>query len=100
NTVWNTDSSTSDKLVINGDASGSTTVSTPNGIIGNVVQTNAQIYSADVVTIAGTDSSDTTFTGSAQTTNAGEAQLVKKDANTYAWTLYAKSSDDDNSGGT
>ena len=94
NTMWNTDGSTSDKLIISGNAEGNTFVSTPTGIIGDVMQTTQQIYSDDVISIYGNNNS--IFVGSAQTTNAGEAQLVKKDNNIYAWTIFAKK-DDDNS---
>ena len=89
-TIWNNANSSSDVLDIQGTATGNTIVSTLTGFIeGDVLrQANRDIYSADVVKVADTDHSGT-FTGTAKTTNAGEAQLAKKDANTYAWTLKA-----------
>ena len=89
-TIWNNANSSSDVLDIQGTATGNTVVSTLTGFIeGDVLrQANRDIYSADVVKVADTDHSGT-FTGTAKTTNAGEAQLAKKDANTYAWTLKA-----------
>ena len=89
-TIWNNANNSSDVLDIQGTATGNTVVSTLTGFIeGDVLrQANRDIYSADVVKVADTDHSGT-FTGTAKTTNAGEAQLAKKDANTYAWTLKA-----------
>ena len=89
-TIWNNANSSSDVLDIKGTATGNTVVSTSTGFIeGDVVrQTNQDIYSADVVKVADANHSGT-FTGTAKTTNASEAQLTKKDANTYAWTLKA-----------
>ena len=89
-TIWNSANSSSDMLDIKGTAKGNTVVSTLTGLIeGDVLrQVNRDIYSADVVKVADANHSGT-FTGTAKTTNAGEAQLAKKDANTYAWTLKA-----------
>ena len=89
-TIWNSANSSSDMLDIKGTATGNTVVSTLTGLIeGDVLrQANRDIYSADVVKVADANHSGT-FTGTAKTTNAGEAQLAKKDANTYAWTLKA-----------
>ena len=89
-TIWNSANSSSDMLDIKGTATGNTVVSTLTGLIeGDALrQANRDIYSADVVKVADADHSGT-FTGTARTTNAGEAQLTKKDANTYAWTLKA-----------
>ena len=89
-TIWNNANSSSDVLDIQGTATGNTVVSTLTGFIeGDVLrQANRDIYSADVVKVADASHSGT-FTGTAKTTNAGEAQLAKKDANTYAWTLKA-----------
>ncbi|WP_311352936.1 autotransporter outer membrane beta-barrel domain-containing protein [Aggregatibacter segnis] len=89
-TIWNNANSSSDMLDIKGTATGNTVVSTLTGFIeGDVLrQANRDIYSADVVKVADANHSGT-FTGTAKTTNAGEAQLAKKDANTYAWTLKA-----------
>ena len=84
-------------LNIQGTATGNTVVSTLTGLIeGDVLrQANRDIYSADVVKVADANHSGT-FTGTARTTNAGEAQLTKKDANTYAWTLKALGQNDQN----
>ena len=89
-TIWNNANSSSDVLDIQGTATGNTVVSTLTGFIeGNVLrQAHRDIYSKDVIKVADADHSGT-FTGTAKTTNAGEAQLAKKDANTYAWTLKA-----------
>ncbi|WP_049257807.1 autotransporter outer membrane beta-barrel domain-containing protein [Eikenella corrodens] len=105
NTLWNSDTDKdSDHLIIKGTASGTTVVSTPNGIIGNISKTNAQQFSSDVVTVEtpsanapnqqeGQPDSNAIFTGTANTTNAGQAQLVLKSTaggkNVYAWTLFA-----------
>lgn len=105
NTLWNSDADKdSDHLIIKGTASGTTVVSTPNGIIGNISKTNAQQFSSDVVTVEtpsanapnqqeGQPDSNAIFTGTANTTNAGQAQLVLKSTaggkNVYAWTLFA-----------
>ena len=89
-TIWNTANSSSDTLDIKGTATGNTVVSTLTGFIeGDVLrQAHRDIYSADVIKVADAAHSGT-FTGTAKTRNAGEAQLAKKDANTYAWTLKA-----------
>ena len=89
-TIWNNANSSSDVLDIQGTATGNTVVSTLTGFIeGDVLrQAHRDIYSKDVIKVADADHSGT-FTGTAKTTNAGEAQLAKKDANTYAWTLKA-----------
>ena len=105
NTLWNSDADKdSDHLIIKGAASGKTIVSTPNGIIGNITKTTAQQFSSDVVTVeqpaanaagqqVGQPDGNAVFTGTADTTNAGQAQLVLKSTaggkNVYAWTLYA-----------
>lgn len=105
NTLWNSDADKdSDHLIIKGTASGTTVVSTPNGIIGNIRKTNAQQFSSDVVTVEtpsanapgqqeGQPDGNAIFTGTANTTNAGQAQLVLKSTaggkNVYAWTLFA-----------
>ena len=89
-TIWNNANSSSDVLDIQGTATGNTVVSTLTGFIeGDVLrQAHRDIYSKDVIKVADAAHSGT-FTGTAKTTNAGEAQLAKKDANTYAWTLKA-----------
>lgn len=96
NTVWNKDgTSYSDRIDIHGDVDGApTTVRTLNekGIYGDVTLKEIPIHSAVVVHVAG-KSSGNDFTGSAPTTNAGEAQLKKIDTTSgtdYAWTLTAQ----------
>ena len=94
NTVWNKDgTSYSDRIDIHGDVDGApTTVRTLNGIYGDVTLKEIPIHSAVVVHVAG-KSSGNDFTGSAPTTNAGEAQLKKIDSisgTDYAWTLTAQ----------
>ena len=95
-TVWNKDgTSYSDRVDIHGDVDGAaTTVQTLNkkGIYGDVTLKEIPIHSAVVVHVAG-KSSGNDFTGSAPTTNAGEAQLKKIDTTSgtdYAWTLTAQ----------
>lgn len=89
--TWNNpDVQQNDKLVINGNASGSTTVSVPGGIIGDVTQSDVAKnggWQSPVATVLGTDSGST-FTGTANTTNAGAAQL-SHNGNSYYWTLQA-----------
>ena len=88
--TWNNANSlTTDTLIINGSASGSTAVSVPGGIFGDVTQAEqAKVSDKPVVTVSSAHSG-TVFTGSAPTTNAGEAQLMKV-GNNYHWTLLAK----------
>lgn len=88
--TWdNANSLTTDTLIINGSASGSTAVSVPYGIFGDVTQAEqAKVSDKPVVTVSRAHSG-TVFTGSAPTTNAGEAQLMKV-GNNYHWTLLAK----------
>lgn len=90
NTSWYKDgTSYSDSLVIDGDASGVTQVRANNGIIGDVVSQEVDIYSANVVEIKGNDRA--TFTGTADTQNAEQAQLTKvPGTKNYAWTLVAR----------
>lgn len=94
----NPDNQSTDRLLIHGSADGKTTVSVPNGIIGDVTLGDAPKnghWESPVVTIFGTDEHPgQTFTGTAETTNAGQAQLVQRnDANggsNYYWTLEAR----------
>lgn len=99
NTSWNNTPSSihgisySDLLNIKGTAKGVTTVTTHGDIIGDITAKEAGIFSADVIKV--TDSEHTgLFVGKTNTTNAGQAQLVRKDSNTYAWTLKAKDHQD------
>lgn len=93
--TWNNANSlTTDSLAINGSASGSTTVSVPGGIFGDVTQAEqAKVSDKPVVTVSNPHA-ETVFTGSAPTSNAGEAQLLKV-GNNYHWTLLAKASPTD-----
>lgn len=90
--VWNNDSSTtkSDLLYIARSATGHTVVETASGYIeGDILRkAHEDAYSAPVVWDADINS-QATFTGTAKTRNAGEAQLTKKDRSVYAWTLKA-----------
>ena len=90
--VWNNDSSTtkSDLLYILRSANGHTVVETASGYIeGDILRkAHEDAYSAPVVWDANINS-QATFTGTAKTRNAGEAQLTKKDRSIYAWTLKA-----------
>ena len=90
--VWNNDSSTtkSDLLYILRSATGHTVVETASGYIeGDILRkAHEDAYSAPVVWDANINS-QATFTGTAKTRNAGEAQLTKKDRSIYAWTLKA-----------
>lgn len=90
--VWNNDSSTtkSDLLYITRSATGHTVVETASGYIeGDILRkAHEDAYSAPVVWDANINS-QATFTGTAKTRNAGEAQLTKKDRSIYAWTLKA-----------
>ena len=90
--VWNNDSSTtkSDLLYIARSATGHTVVETASGYIeGDILRkAHEDAYSAPVVWDANINS-QATFTGTAKTRNAGEAQLTKKDRSIYAWTLKA-----------
>ena len=88
-TTWNNDnSSSSDTLHIKGKATGHTVISTQNGFIeGDVLrQARENIYSADIIKIDNPNH-QATFSGTAKTRNADEAQLTKKNGTTYAWTL-------------
>lgn len=86
NTLWNNDSSSSDKLNIAGTATGYTQVQTHHGIIGDVTQDDELgKYSADVITVGDHTMGSNSFYGFADTAGAGQALLVQKDANTYAW---------------
>ena len=88
-TTWNNNnSSSSDTLHIKGKATGHTVISTQNGFIeGDVLrQARENIYSADIIKIDNPNH-QATFSGTAKTRNADEAQLTKKNGTTYAWTL-------------
>lgn len=91
NTLWNNDSSSSDKLNIAGTATGYTQVQTHNGIIGNITQDDeVGKYSTDIITVDDHTMGSNSFYGFANTTGAGQALLVQKDANNYAWYLPRK----------
>lgn len=95
NTFWNNpDVQQVDKLVVKGNHEGNTNVKAfykgKEGIFGDVtrgdLEKNGELK-APVVEVKGEEKG--TFSGSAQTTNAGEAQLVKH-GNNYHWTLTAR----------
>lgn len=98
-TNWNNpDVQENDHLVIQGNAWGGTQVSVPSGIIGDVTiqegQKNGR-WLSPVVTVQGDDYGSTesnikelTFKGTAETSNAGQAQLVKN-GDSYYWVLEA-----------
>ena len=89
-TAWNNPNAvTSDTLGITGSASGTTQVTVPGGIMGNVTQADQVKVAAIPVVTVGKAHADNVFTGVAATTNAGEAQLVKV-GNNYFWTLLAR----------
>ncbi|SUB81956.1 Serine protease sat autotransporter precursor [Pragia fontium] len=89
NTVWDNDHSSSDLLDIAGTASGYTQVQTKNGIIGNVTRDNDDDdkYSVTVVNVGNHQMGANAFYGFADTLGAGQALLVQKDDNSYAWYL-------------
>lgn len=102
-TLWNKSEaangySEDDLLIINGNASGTTSVVVKDGIAGNIeLATNPQ-ESVPVVTVNGSVGADA-FYGVAQTTNAGEAQLkfVKKSGaqgGDFVWTLSASNGEE------
>ena len=103
NTLWNApggengENSESDLVYITGNASGSTRVSPSsfedeadyNVIDGTIQQLSTRLNSVPVVKVAG-NSSPTTFTGTAKTTGAAEAQLTSRQVNgiwEYYWTI-------------
>ena len=95
--TWNNpDVQQNDRLLIDGNASGNTRVEVPGGIIGDVSLTQNELikngnWLSPVATVAGNDNGSNnglTFTGTANTTNAGQAQLLKHE-NSYYWTLGA-----------
>ena len=94
NTFWNNpDVQQVDKLVVKGNHEGNTNVKAfykgKEGIFGDVtrgdLEKNGELK-VPVVEVKGEEKG--IFTGSAQTTNAGEAQLVRH-GNKYYWTLTA-----------
>ena len=103
NTLWNApggengENSESDLVYITGNASGSTRVSPSsfedeadyNIIDGTIQQISTRLNSVPVVKVAG-NSSPTTFTGTAKTAGAAEAQLTSRQVNgiwEYYWTI-------------
>ncbi|MFV0284649.1 MAG: autotransporter outer membrane beta-barrel domain-containing protein [Castellaniella sp.] len=87
-----------DHMIITGAADGMTTVAVPGGIIGDVTLGDAPKngqWLTPVVSVEGTDLNQShTFTGTAETTNAGQAQLVQRDdpngGSNYYWVLAAQ----------
>ncbi|OFS88295.1 hypothetical protein HMPREF3144_02445 [Oligella sp. HMSC05A10] len=94
----NPDEQQTDHLSIFGIASGNTVVSVPNGIIGDVtlgeLPKNGQWVTPVVSVFESDEQKPNTFTGTAETTNAGQAQLVQRDdengGSHYYWTLAAQ----------
>lgn len=103
NTLWNApggengENSESDLVYITGNASGSTRVSPSsfedeadyNVIDGTIQQLSTRLNSVPVVKVAG-NSTPTTFTGTAKTAGAAEAQLTSRQVNgiwEYYWTI-------------
>ncbi|MDO4698549.1 MAG: autotransporter outer membrane beta-barrel domain-containing protein [Pasteurellaceae bacterium] len=90
-TVWNQEpqTSSSDMLHIKGNIYPTkvTIVRTKSGIIGDIQQTLEEQFSPAVVKVD-REHTGNLFTGSAETTNAGEAQLTKRNGS-YYWTLQA-----------
>ena len=103
NTLWNApggengENSESDLVYITGNASGSTRVSPSsfedeadyNVIDGTIQQLSTRLNSVPVIKVAG-NSSPTTFTGTAKTAGAAEAQLTSRQVNgiwEYYWTI-------------
>ncbi|MEN3930794.1 autotransporter outer membrane beta-barrel domain-containing protein [Microvirga sp. W0021] len=87
--------SETDHLLIQGTATGQTIVRLPNDIIGDisvadiVAPGSYEKLTKPVITVlTDHENAPAVFTGSAQTTNAGEAQLVKR-GNDYVFVLQA-----------
>ena len=112
-TVWNHPgnidgtNSNSDKLIIQGTASGQTTVipvaadGTENKIDGNVQQLKTQINTIPVVKV-GHSGADRAFIGTAHTTGVADIQLAKRTTTSgdeYFWTITASNDDGGGSGG-
>ncbi len=100
-TTWNDlQAQQNDTLIIKGDAAGDTMVQVRNpgtaqgSIIGDVTIAEGQkvdTWTTPVITVQGTDNgfndnTKLTFRGTAETMNAGQAQLAKK-GDDYYWTL-------------
>lgn len=77
-----------DRLVIQGTAGGTTTVTVAGGILGDVTRADqVKVSSVPVVQVAQAHAGNA-FVGTAATPNAGQAQLMKI-GNDYFWTLEA-----------
>lgn len=77
-----------DRLVIQGTAGGTTTVTVAGGILGDVTRADQlKVSSVPVVQVAQAHAGNA-FVGTAATPNAGQAQLMKI-GNDYFWTLEA-----------
>ena len=113
-TVWNHPgdidgtNSYSDQFIIQGTASGQTTVipvaadGTENKIDGNVQQLKTQINTIPVVKV-GHSGTDRAFIGTAYTTGVAEVQLAKRTtagADEYFWSITASNDDGDGGGGS
>ncbi|MCX8744142.1 autotransporter outer membrane beta-barrel domain-containing protein [Snodgrassella sp. B3882] len=112
-TVWNHPgdidgtNSYSDQFIIQGTASGQTTVipvaadGTENKIDGDVQQLKTQINTIPVVKV-GHSGTDRAFIGTAHTTGVAEVQLAKRTtagADEYFWSITASNDDGGGSGG-
>ena len=112
-TVWNHPgnidgtNSNSDKLIIQGTASGQTTVipvaadGTENKIDGDVQRLKTQINTIPVVKV-GHSGADRAFIGTAHTTGVADIQLAKRTTTSgdeYFWTITASNDDDGDGGG-
>lgn len=87
NSFWNNDEEiVSDKLIIKGGASGKTQVNVGNnGVIsGSLTQAEIDKLSAAVISVEGLNHEGNIFVGSAETTGAGQIQLVR-DGSFYKW---------------
>ncbi|WP_239424526.1 autotransporter outer membrane beta-barrel domain-containing protein [Snodgrassella communis] len=104
-TLWNENGSDSDKLIIDGTASGNTIiVPVTDGreyiIDGNVQQVASALDSIAVVKVR--QSGDNAFQGTARTTGAIEVQLKKRTYNgedQYYWTMTAQENGGSDNGG-
>lgn len=88
NTTWQNDgSSNSDKVNINGSASGYVEVAMKNNaLVGSITKGTNNKYSTSVVHITNPNGQDHLY-GFADTQYAGQALLTKKDDNNYVWMI-------------
>lgn len=107
NTLWNNDEtkSSSDKLIINGEAKGTTNIVAVsiNGneeiIDGDIKRVAQKVQNSPIVVEANT-ASEIAFIGKANTTGSGQAQLaskLEKGKRVFFWTLNALDENNNNS---